>query len=32
MARVNTHGKHSLFLNEQLIHSHTEITQKKLQT
>ena len=32
MAQVDTNGKHGLFLHEQLVHLHTEITQAKLQT
>ena len=32
MAKVDTNGKHSLFLHEQHIHLHIENTQTKLQT
>ena len=32
MAQVDTNGKHSLFLHEQLVHLHTENTQTKFQT
>ena len=32
MVQVNTDGKHSLLLHEQLAHLHTENTQTKLQT
>ena len=31
-AQVDTDGKHSLFLHEQLAHLHTENTQTKLET
>ena len=31
-AKVDTDGKHGLFLHEQLAHLHTENTQTKLQT
>ena len=32
MAKVDTKGKHGLFLHEHLVHLHTENTQTKLQT
>ena len=32
MAKVDTNGKHCLFLHEQLVHLHTENTKMKLQT
>ena len=32
MAKVDTNGKHGLFLHEQLAHLHTENTQTKLET
>ena len=32
MAHLDTNGEHGLFLHEQLVHLHTENTQKKLQT